>query len=568
MRVHNCLRWASRVISLLFASAACAAAVVAPAFAQTATDTLDRLDRLAARAHAFEAMPGFDRTRLSSVGRNLAAFADRWEAMRSASAPAPVSGGAGAITASARASSKPASQPSLTQSRYAGFTQSQTSTAWCGDNVLTAFNDTGSQIRTIAGTAGISVVGLSASSDRGARFTYMGTPPPTASFYQSLLGAPTVACADSSTFFYSAIWSDTQANISGVALGKSSDGGATFGVPALAVSKNGWTNLIDHDWLAIDPNNHSAMYLTYADLDFSGTFCGTDPSSRSSIPRYAIELVTSQDGGATWSTPTVIEQVCAGAASPWAAVIGPQVAVGPQGQVYVAYEAAGENGAAATARQIRLAASNNGGVSFGVPTIVAAVTPVGDGADLQGFVRANEFPSLAIGKGPKNPGVVYLAWSNGAVSIADTLTTTASYAFADIEFSSSADGGNTWSAPVRVNNNPKSGSGPLNDQFEPALGADQKGDLAICFYDRRRDPNNFLIDRECAKSTDGGASWSNKRITKQSFGAVVGQDRFVAPDYMGDYDTVATDSTGSEAGFVDSYASNAAGNPNVMCHKE
>jgi hypothetical protein len=89
----------------------------------------------------------------------------------------------------------------------------------------------------------------------------------------------------------------------------------------------------------------------------------------------------------------------------------------------------------------------------------------------------------------------------------------------------------------------------------------------ICFYDRRRDPNNFLIDRECAKFSDGGASWNNQRITQQSVGAVVGQDRFVAPDYMGDFDTVVTDSTGSEAGFVDAYASNTASNPNVMCHK-
>jgi hypothetical protein len=533
--------------------------------AQSTSDNLDRLDRLSAQMHAFAA-PGLDRSRLSSVARNWSAFADRWEAARGAP-PFLATGVDSTTVAATRASARPASQPSLTLTRYAGFTQNQTSTAWCGGNVLTAFNDTGSEVRTIAGSAGISVVGLSSSSDQGSRFTYMGTPLAPTGFYQSLLGAPTLACADNATFFYSAIWSDTQAIVSGIAIGKSTDGGIIFGPPSLAVSKNGWTNILDHDWLAIDPNNHSAMYLTYADLDFSGAFCGTNPNSMSSIPRYAIELVASSDGGATWSTPTVIEQVCATSASPWAAVIGPQVAVGPHGEVYVAYEAAGENGAAATARQIRLAKSSDSGASFGAPTVVAAVTPVGDGADLQGFIRANEFPSLAVGKGSKNSGVVYLAWNDGALSVPDTLTTTTTYAFSDIEFSSSHDGGVTWSTPALVNDNPKSNAGPLNDQFEPTLATDLKGDVAICFYDRRRDPNNFLIDRECAKSTSGGASWRNQRITTQSFGAVVGQDRFVSPDYMGDYDTTVSDSTNSNAGFIDSYASSAAGNPNVMCHK-
>ena len=118
--------------------------------------------------------------------------------------------------------------------------------------------------------------------------------------------------------------------------------------------------------------------------------------------------------------------------------------------------------------------------------------------------------------------------------------------------------------PLRVNNNLKNGSAGLTDQFEPALAADTKGMLAICFYDRRRDPNNFQIDRECAKSTDGGSTWTNRKITSTTFPTEVGQDMLVAPDYMGDFDTVATDATGQKAGFIDSYASNATGHPSVM----
>jgi hypothetical protein len=190
------------------------------------------------------------------------------------------------------------------------------------------------------------------------------------------------------------------------------------------------------------------------------------------------------------------------------------------------------------------------------------------GPTCKGPCALNEFPSLAIGKGAKNSGFLYLTWSDGALSIPDSLSATASYNFADVEFSASNDGGVTWSAPAQVNDNAKSATGALNDQFEPAIGTDQKGDLAICFYDRRHDLNNFRIDRECAKSTNGGATWNNRKITKHNFAATVGQDLFVAPDYAGDYDMVVADSSNSTTGFIDSYADNTAGNPNVMCHKE
>jgi hypothetical protein len=91
------------------------------------------------------------------------------------------------------------------------------------------------------------------------------------------------------------------------------------------------------------------------------------------------------------------------------------------------------------------------------------------------------------------------------------------------------------------------GSGrPFTHQFEPTIAADKTGRLAVCFYDRQWDPNNFLIDRVCASSTNYGASWHNSRITRAGFPSVVGQDIFVTPDYMGDYEAVVSDITKSE----------------------
>jgi hypothetical protein len=41
----------------------------------------------------------------------------------------------------------------------------------------------------------------------------------------------------------------------------------------------------------------------------------------------------------------------------------------------------------------------------------------------------------------------------------------------------------------------------------------------------------------------------------------------VAPDYFGDYDTVAIDGTNVGSGFVDSFATSLGGNPNVSTNR-
>jgi hypothetical protein len=47
------------------------------------------------------------------------------------------------------------------------------------------------------------------------------------------------------------------------------------------------------------------------------------------------------------------------------------------------------------------------------------------------------------------------------------------------------------------------------------------------------------------------------------FPVVVGQDILMAPDYMGDYDTLVSDSLGRHSGFLGGSASNTAGHPIV-----
>ena len=104
----------------------------------------------------------------------------------------------------------------------------------------------------------------------------------------------------------------------------------------------------------------------------------------------------------------------------------------------------------------------------------------------------------------------------------------------DVKFVQSTDGGATWSAPVKVNDNAESSAIGYTDQFQPSIAAGPNGAVAIAFYDRRAAcPNdasvlnddvgrrNFCIDvtLQAYKDTGTGAQpvLANTRFTKYTW---------------------------------------------------
>jgi hypothetical protein len=535
----------------------------------SSSDGSSSIEKLFAPVLVWQSQPGLRVGNFSSAIRNLVAAAARKHEIDTETAEIRVDAAESATTFPIKFKSGNTnggiSTPSVTASRFTGFTQSETSAAWCGNSVLVAFNDTAAEITTLAGGSGISSIGFSSSSSAGSKFDYMGAPTLAASALQMLAGDPVVVCADAKTFYYSSTWMDGLATVSGIAVAQSTDGGATFSAPTAAVAMPSSSHIISRGWLTIDSSRPSHLYLAYDDFDFSGAVCGTNISGQATLG-YAVELVTSTDGANTWSAPVVVEEVCQDSVSPSASVLNPQAVVDQQGTVYVVWEAIGEDGGTLTTREIKVASSTTEGASFSSPVEIAAVTPIGNGADLQSFIHQFESPSIAIGKGPHDTGFVYVAWSNAATTAPDRLSTTGLYGFSDVVFSDSTSGGASWSNPVRVNNNVENPSAP-SDQFEPAIGADKTGKIVVCFYDRRRDVNNFLIDRYCGTSTNAGVKWTNTRVTSTTFAPMVGEDALVAPDYAGEYDAVVSDGLNSKSGLLTTYASNAPGNPTVMLKK-
>jgi hypothetical protein len=539
-----------------------------PSFAQTSAQ---RNDALMNEIHQAHLKLGAQRRYLSGGLRNALNLAERWNTIKTGISRAAAAQGVRALASVGVTASGVAS-------RETGFTQSETSTAWCGTNAVIGFNDSGSILETeaaaLGGTSGLSFMGYAQSINATTTTpTFADKGPVPAGPVTSGMGFfvasdPVVGCSSASNFYLSAVGFDCSSFVpngsitacaaaqSNVTVSPSTDGGATFDAPNVAIAKNFPDHMLDKDWMAVDAA-HGEIYVTYTDFDnSSGNICGTDIIQ---IERVAIELVSSIDGGMTWSAPTEVTHVCADQlVNPNTSVSGSQIAVAKDGSVYVAWEAMGLGGADPSVREIDIAKSAIGGALFGAANKITNVNCVGDCADgiLQGSIRIAELPSLVTGKGTQS-SKLFMTWNDGDNPQTDALIGT--YNFADVKLVSSSDGV-TWSAPVKVNINPVSNT----DRFQPAVSVDKSGRVAVCFYDRRNDPNNFLIDRYCASSTNGGASFTNVRITSRSFPSVVSQDVLIAPSYMGDYDTLASDTLNSLAGFRGGFANNISGAPNVQ----
>src|SRR5262249_20040999 len=136
----------------------------------------------------------------------------------------------------------------------------------------------------------------------------------------------------------------------------------------------------------------------------------------------------------------------------------------------------------------------------------------------------------SIAADPLRPGYVYVADSFEVTNPAgNTLDES------DIIFARSTDYGVTWQTTFQIDthtnanvlNHDNDGYGATGRRDEvpggqplPPLVTDAGGDVAVIWYDTRRDPADHLLDVFGTISTDGGKTFSpNFRVTDQSFDA-------------------------------------------------
>jgi len=164
--------------------------------------------------------------------------------------------------------------------------------------------------------------------------------------------------------------------------------------------------------------------------------------------------------------------------------------------------------------------------------------------------RLNSAGNIAVGPG----NVLYVVWSDNRrhagefpyptyVAAAPPHACPAGKATdVDVFISKSTDGGVTWSAPVRVNQDTL---GNDRDQWFPWVAVASNGRVDVVFYDRRNDntaPVNDLTETFLARSSNGGATWTDFVVSP--FASQFDFGFFGTGSFIGDYNGLAVNDVG------------------------
>jgi hypothetical protein len=213
-------------------------------------------------------------------------------------------------------------------------------------------------------------------------------------------------------------------------------------------------------------------------------------------------------------------------------VVGPPTAAGGPGVVYVFWNDF-------SMERIRVAKSTNGGQVFGLPADVVTYRSAPSPFPNSAFRNLN-VPAAAVD--PRD-GTVYLSYVDYHATAPDEecpetveeAPPPGQVCDADVMLVKSTDGGATW-RPIRVNKDPL---GDGKDQFQQQLAISEDGQLNMMWFDRRNDPQNFYIDTVAARSNDGGATWSEFRVTRSMWDPSINPPISPSGEFIGDYQGMA-----------------------------
>ena len=303
---------------------------------------------------------------------------------------------------------------------------------------------------------------------------------------------------------------------------KSTDGGLhwTASVPPGSSSVD---PPADHPSITADPTNASLVYAIW-----NGT---NSPHSGAAV------FSRTADGGSTWEPPRAIIETASQSFTQFS-----QILVLPNGTLVDLYEfyAQQPNGPI-TETSLQLLRSTDHGRTWSAPINAVTMTPL--------YVRSGNTLVVDPETGqlvqdPTNPsfavdgrtGSLYAVWEDGRFS---------NFQYNDIAFSMSADGGFSWSVPIRVNQTPLDIPAANRQSFIPSVAVGDNGTIGVSYYDFRFNDaqpglptDRWLI--QCHPGTKGTATdsacWTGEaRLTNGSFNIEAVLPNFAGRLFLGDY---------------------------------
>lgn len=304
-------------------------------------------------------------------------------------------------------------------------------------------------------------------------------PPPKSKSGLNFGSDPTLAFDSSNNLFYGYIvvhfGAGNGINGTEMAVARSVDGGKTYPNVTFFDFENGANHFNDKPMITADANAISPFR--------DNVYIAWDAASGGSVGG-GVRIARSTNHGASFSTVRIDDPNGPGQS------IGASPAVGPNGEVYVAWNDYKANA-------IVFNRSFDGGQTWGVPsTISTKVVPFAVSVPAESFRGALVYPSLDVDRSSgSHRGRIYCSW----MDLKATQVT-------DIFLSYSDNAGVTWSAPARVGDQLAT---PV-DRFNHWMSVDSStGDVNVAFYDTRNDTSGFRYqtDYYLARSVDGGVTF-------------------------------------------------------------
>lgn len=286
----------------------------------------------------------------------------------------------------------------------------------------------------------------------------------------------------------------------------STDGGLTW-TSVVAAPNPGSMADKNHMWIdnSVSSPYEGSLYIAYT------AFGGGNDSE--------ILIHKSAGGGVNWSSGINISSaVNAGSHNQ-----GVNIQTGPNGEVYACW--AIYDGWPTNETSIGFAKSTNGGTSYAPATRIISNIKGIRNVSIGKNMRKNSFPVMAVDiSGGSQDGWIYIVWANNGVPGVN------SGSDVDVYMIRSEDGGTTWTAPIRINQDP---IGAGKKHYFPWISCDpETGTLSVIFYDDRN-VGGAQVEVFCANSFDGGDTWEDFKVSDIAFtpSPIPG----LADSYFGDY---------------------------------